>query len=315
MGSEKPTGPATQHGGSSGSGVQRNDAASPVVTRSADEELPEGPDIVTDAEDSCEAQVKRARTIIGLDVCVLEAPDDVYDEAVGITTNLTEMCGECAADEDVAAPEVTEELNRLKTFGRSYRETIVDETMRRGHVYSQKTETVRGRLVDDMNDDRDKSRFVAAKLARDVKHDVRAGTSVLKALRMTINLATMRDGKHRLRNSVFYDITATFVHPSIDEVVGISLQGGLLEKRKRPLVLTALYGTWMASKRWQRHHMRMLGTHEWTASKTMPSFFQHRNHAETCGCHRSDIMTEGSDEAVQAGRVLIEGGDYGQPRE
>ena len=79
-------------------------------------------------------------------------------------------------------------------------------------MYSQKTETVRGRLVDDMKNDRDKSRFVAAKLARDVKHFVRAGTSVLKALRMTINLATMRDGKHRLRNSVFYDITATFAH-------------------------------------------------------------------------------------------------------
>ena len=31
----------------------------------------------------------------------------------------TEMCGEYAADEDVAAPDVTEELNRLKTFGRS----------------------------------------------------------------------------------------------------------------------------------------------------------------------------------------------------
>ena len=33
---------------------------------------------------------------------------------------------------------------------------------------------------------------------------------------MTINLATMRDGKDRLRNSVFYDITATFVHASIN---------------------------------------------------------------------------------------------------
>ena len=273
VGSEKTTGPATEHGGSSGSGVQRNDAASSVVTRSADEELPEGPDIVMDAEDSCEAQVKRERTIIGLDVCVLEAPDDVYDEAAGITTNLTETCGEYAADEDFAAPEVTEELNRPKTFGRSYREPIVDETMRRGHVYSQKTETVRGRLVDDLKNDRGKSRFVAAKLARDVKHDVHARTSVLKALRMTIDLATMRDGKHRLRHSVFYDITATFAHASIDEVVVISPQGGLLEKRERPLVLKALYGTWMASKRWQRHHMRMLGTHEWTASKTMPSFF------------------------------------------
>ena len=208
-------------------------------------------------------------------MCVLEAPDAVHDEVAGITTNLTEMCGEYAADEDVAAPEVTEELNRLNTFGKP----IVDETMPRGHVYNQKTETVRGRLVDDMKNDRDKSRFVSAKLARDVKHDVRAGTSVLKALRMTINLATVRDGKHRLRNSVFYDITATFAHASIDEVVGIYPQGGLLERRERPLVLKALYGTWMASKRWQRHHMRMLGTHEWTASKTMPSFFQHRNHA------------------------------------
>ena len=61
MESEKPTGPATQHGGSSGSGVQRNDAASSVVTRSAGVELPEVPDIVMDAEDSREAQVKRAR--------------------------------------------------------------------------------------------------------------------------------------------------------------------------------------------------------------------------------------------------------------
>ena len=90
-----------------------------------------------------------------------------------------------AADEDVAAPEVTEEPSRLKTFGRSYREPIVDEAMPRGHVYSQKTETVRGRLVDDVKNDRDKSRFVAAKLARDVKHDVHAGTSALKTLRMT----------------------------------------------------------------------------------------------------------------------------------
>ena len=33
MKSEKPTGPSTQHGGSSGSGVQRSDVASSVVTR------------------------------------------------------------------------------------------------------------------------------------------------------------------------------------------------------------------------------------------------------------------------------------------
>ena len=41
MESEKQTGPATQHGGSSGSGVQRSDVASSVVTRPADEKLPE----------------------------------------------------------------------------------------------------------------------------------------------------------------------------------------------------------------------------------------------------------------------------------
>ena len=121
---------------------------------------------------------------------------------------------------------------------------------------------------------------MAAKVARDVKHDVRAGTSVLKALRMTINLATMRDGKHRLRNSVFYDITATFAHASIVKSWGFLFKAACWRRGERPLVLKALYGTWMASKRWQRHHMRMLGTHEWTASKTMPSFFQHRNHAD-----------------------------------
>ena len=115
------------------------------------------PDIVMDAEDSCEAQVKRARTIMCLDVCLLEAPDDVYDEAAGTTTNVTEMCGEYATDEDVAAPEVTGELSRLKTFGRSYREPIVDEAMPREHVYSQKTETVRGRPVDDVKNDRDRA--------------------------------------------------------------------------------------------------------------------------------------------------------------
>ena len=118
MESEKPTGPATQHGGSSGSGVQRSDVASSVVTRPADEKLPEVPDVEMDAEDSCEAQVKRAKTIMGLDVCVLEARDDVYDEAAGTPTNLAGMSGVNTTDEDVVAPEVTEELNRLKLLGR-----------------------------------------------------------------------------------------------------------------------------------------------------------------------------------------------------
>ena len=44
---------------------------------------------------------------------------------------------------------------------------------------------------------------------------------------------------------MFYDTTATFVYASIDEVVGISLQGGLLERKECPLVLKAHHGTRM----------------------------------------------------------------------
>ena len=193
MESEIPTGQATQHGGSSGSGVQRSDVASSVVTRPADEKLPEVPDVEMDAEDSGEAQVKRAKTLMGMDVCVLEAQDDVYDEAAG-------MSGVDTTYEDVVAPEVTEELNRLKPLGRPYTAPTVDELMPRGPVYSQKTnerlddrmvaegrerelatlcsqyalfviprtalrpgtKTIRDRFVDDMKNDRVKSRFVAA---------------------------------------------------------------------------------------------------------------------------------------------------------
>ena len=96
MESTKPTGPATQHGGSSGSGVRRSDVASSVVTRPADEKLPEVTDVEVDAEDSCEAQVKLVKTIMGLDVCVLEAQDEV-----GAPTNLAGMSGVSTTDEDV----------------------------------------------------------------------------------------------------------------------------------------------------------------------------------------------------------------------
>ena len=56
----------------------------------------------------CEAQVKRAKTIMGLEICVLEAQDDVYDETPGTSTNPAETSGENATDEDVVTPEVTE---------------------------------------------------------------------------------------------------------------------------------------------------------------------------------------------------------------
>ena len=43
---------------------------------------------------------------------MLEAHDDVYDESLGTPTNPAQTPGENATDEDVVAPEVTEELNR-----------------------------------------------------------------------------------------------------------------------------------------------------------------------------------------------------------
>ena len=139
------------------------------------------------------------------------------------------------------------------------------------------TKMVRGRFVDDMKNGRVKSMFVAAEVARDVRHDVHAGTPALKALRMIVSLAAMRDGKHRPRSIAFYDIVAAFVHASIDEVVGVVPQDGLLEKGECFLLLKAL------------------------KSKVMPGFFHHRDPAGTCGCHGDDFMAEGSDAAGSAG--------------
>ena len=51
---------------------------------------------------------------------------------------LAETSGENATDEDVVAPEVTEELNRLKTLGRAYQAPSVNELMPLRYVYSQK---------------------------------------------------------------------------------------------------------------------------------------------------------------------------------
>ena len=118
---EKPTGPVVQLEGSSGSGVQRNSASSIGATRFADEKLPEIPDVEMGAEEAREAQIKRAKTIMGLEMCVLEAQVDVCDETLATPTHLAETSGENETDEDIVAPEVTEELNRLETLGRIYR--------------------------------------------------------------------------------------------------------------------------------------------------------------------------------------------------
>ena len=57
---------------------------------------------------------------MGLEICVQEALDDVFDEPPETPTNLAGTSGENETDEDVVSPEVTEELNRLKTLGRPY---------------------------------------------------------------------------------------------------------------------------------------------------------------------------------------------------
>ena len=48
------------------------------------------------------AQVKR-NTIMGLEVCVLEAQDDVYDDATWKPTNVDETSGEFVTDEDATS--------------------------------------------------------------------------------------------------------------------------------------------------------------------------------------------------------------------
>ena len=117
---EKPTGPV-HHGGSSGSGIQQDDAPRTGATRNADARPLEATDVEMNAEDSCAAQVKRAKTIMGLEICVLEALDDVFDEPLETLTNVAGALGENETDEDVVSPEVTEELNRLKMLGRPYK--------------------------------------------------------------------------------------------------------------------------------------------------------------------------------------------------
>ena len=57
---------------------------------------------------------------------------------------------------------------------------------------------------------------------------------------MIVSLAATRDGP---RSIVFYDIVAAFVHASIDEVVGVVHQEGVLERGKCFLLLKALADT------------------------------------------------------------------------
>ena len=112
---------------------------------------------------------------------------------------------------------------------------------------------------------------------------------------MVVSLAATRDGRHRPRSIVFYDIVAAFMHTNMDEVVEVVPQEGLLRRGECLLLLKTLYGTRMASKRWKRHYISVLRTHGWSASKVMLGFFHNRDPAGTCGCHGDDFMAEGRD--------------------
>ena len=105
---EKPTG-LVHHEGSSGSGIQRDDAMRTGATRNADARPLEVTDVEMNAEDPCAAPVKRAKTIMGLEICVLDALDD-FNKPLETPTNLAGTPGENETDEDVVSPEVTEEL-------------------------------------------------------------------------------------------------------------------------------------------------------------------------------------------------------------
>ena len=58
------------------------------ATRNADARPLEATDVEMNAENPCAAQVKRAKTIMGLEICVLEALDGVFDEPPETLTNL-----------------------------------------------------------------------------------------------------------------------------------------------------------------------------------------------------------------------------------
>ena len=97
-------------GGISGSGGQVDAGPSTVATPVASLPDAHGDEMYT--EDSCTTPAQRAKTIMGLEICVLESRDDVYDPTSGWPQpNFSESLGETASDDDDVPPEVTQELN------------------------------------------------------------------------------------------------------------------------------------------------------------------------------------------------------------
>ena len=100
-----------------------------MVPQYADEELLEVPDVVMYKKQPDKTRNEQTRTITGLYVCVLGAPEDGDNKAADTTTNLTKTCWATATDEDVAAPETTVNPKQLKTSGERREEQMVDDTI------------------------------------------------------------------------------------------------------------------------------------------------------------------------------------------
>ena len=75
-----------------------------------------------DNEESCATPSKRGKTIMGLEVCVLEAMDDVFDATLrepGFYPSAHP--DESVSDDDDVIPEERHELNGLNALGRLHR--------------------------------------------------------------------------------------------------------------------------------------------------------------------------------------------------
>ena len=158
-----------------------------------------------------------------------DAEDPREAQVRGARTHDLDMCASRGPDDHT---------NQLDTTGTLLQEAIVLETIPQGFMCDQKIGTVHDKTVDEVKNNRN-------------------GTFDLETLRMDADLISANDGTHRLCDSAFCNTAAMIVRA--DKVVGISPQGGLLEREECPSRQKALDGTWMTSKRRQRHNRRTLG--------------------------------------------------------
>ena len=86
-----------------------------------------------DTEEPCVTPSKRVKTIMELEICVLEAMDDVFVPIPGGTSCANS--GELISDDDDVPPDVTHELDRLKAVGTPYQALSVDELVPKRDVF------------------------------------------------------------------------------------------------------------------------------------------------------------------------------------